>query len=328
MKTTVAFLGPAGTFTEAALQQFITAGAAGLGVAGSGAAGAGVVGSGAEVEGLPVGSPSEAFAAVRAGRADFACVAMENSVDGAVTATYDAFVEGGEGADDRLQIYAETDLEVAFAIMTRRGHSLASARTLSTHPVAYQQIRTWVGEHLPDVKFVPASSNAAAAESVARGEADVAAAPARAAELLDLEVHAESVADVAGAVTRFVLVGRAGTPTPRTGADRTSVVFTLPNEPGTLVGALQEFAYRGVDMSRIESRPTRTGLGTYRFYVDLVGHIDDAPVAEALRALWLRSVELVFLGSWPAAGAHGKGSRDLHRLELADAWVASMRGHS
>ena len=295
MTTTIAFLGPAGTFTEAAVHKF----AAHL----------------PEVETLPVGSPSEAVAAVRAGQADYACVAIENSVDGAVTTTFDAIVEA-----EPVQIYREVDIPVAFSIMTRPGKG--DIRRLSTHPVAFQQIRGWVKHNLPEVEFVPASSNAAAAEAVARGDADAAAAPARAAEIFGLEIIAQGVADVEGAATRFVLVGRPARPTARTGQDRTSVIFTLPNEPGSLVGALQDLAHRGVDLSRIESRPTRETFGTYRFYVDLIGHIEDQPVAEALRALWLRTEVLLFLGSWPAATPAGKPPRD---LTAADDWVARAR---
>lgn len=295
MTTTIAFLGPAGTFTEAAVHKF----AAHL----------------PEVETLPVGSPSEAVAAVRAGQADYACVAIENSVDGAVTTTFDALVEA-----EPVQIYREVDIPVAFSIMTRPGKG--DIRRLSTHPVAFQQIRGWVKNNLPEVEFVSASSNAAAAEAVARGDADAAAAPARAAEIFGLETIAQGVADVEGAATRFVLVGRPARPTARTGQDRTSVIFTLPNEPGSLVGALQDLAHRGVDLSRIESRPTRETFGTYRFYVDLIGHIEDQPVAEALRALWLRTEVLLFLGSWPAATPAGKPPRD---LTAADDWVARAR---
>ena len=295
MTTTIAFLGPAGTFTEAAVHKF----AAHL----------------PQVETMPVGSPSEAVAAVRAGQAEYACVAIENSVDGAVTTTFDAIVEA-----EPVQIYREVDIPVAFSIMTRPGKG--DIRRLSTHPVAFQQIRGWVKHNLPEVEFVPASSNAAAAEAVARGDADAAAAPARAAEIFGLETIAQGVADVEGAATRFVLVGRPGRPTARTGQDRTSVIFTLPNEPGSLVGALQDLAHRGVDLSRIESRPTRETFGTYRFYVDLIGHIEDQPVAEALRALWLRTEVLLFLGSWPAATPAGKPPRD---LTAADDWVARAR---
>lgn len=298
--TKIAFLGPAGTFTEAALQQMASEFAA--------------------VEPLPVDSPAAAFNAVRAGKADYACVALENSVDGAVTATSDALVDG-----DAVQIYREVDLSVAFSIMVRPGTKPTDVRTFSTHPVAFQQVRGWLAENLPAATFVAASSNGAAAQAVAAGEVDAAAAPARAAELFALDTLADAVADVQGATTRFVLAGLPGKPTTRTGRDKTAVVFTLPNEPGSLVGALEEFAHRGVDLSRIESRPTRTGLGTYRFHVELVGHIDDEPVAAALRALWLRAEELVFLGSWPSYSDKGTQPRDLSRLKAADEWVARAR---
>ena len=298
MSTTIAFLGPAGTFTEAAMQHF----AADLD----------------SPEGLPVNSPAEALAAVRSGTADYACVAIENSVDGPVTATFDALAAGS-----RVQIYREVDLPVSFSILVRPGST--GRTTFSTHPVAYQQVRGWLEQNLPDVEYVPAASNGAAAQAVARGEVDVAAAPARAAEVFGLDSIAENVADVAGATTRFVLVGPAGKPTERTGNDRTSVIFTLPNEPGSLVGALQEFAHRGVDLSRIESRPLRTVFGNYRFHADLIGHIEDQPVAEALRALWLRAENVVFVGSWPSAVELGEGPRDLARLKEADDWVAQAR---
>lgn len=301
MTSTVAFLGPAGTFTEAALVAFENMGAV------------------SDVTQLPVNSPSEAFQAVREGRADFACVAIENSVDGAVTTTFDAFTEG-----EALQVYQEVDLEVAFAIMVKKGISLDDVSTIATHPVAYQQVRGWLAENIPDVRFQPASSNGAAAELVARGEVDAAAAPERAAEIFDLDVVASSVADVQGATTRFVLVGAPGKPTPRTGMDRTSVVFTVPHEPGSLASILQEFAYRNLDMLRIESRPTRKKFGTYRFFVDLAGHIEDDPVAEALRALWLRTDDLRFIGSWPAAGQTGP-QLDTTEFDNATAWVARVR---
>lgn len=305
--TTVAFLGPAGTFTEAALIRFRDAGAFGPG----------------EVTQLPVTSPREALDAVREGRAQFACVAIENSVDGAVTSTFDALVEGGG-----VQIYHELEIGIAFSVMLRPGMDLQDVRTFATHPVAHQQVRRWLAANLPDATFVPASSNAAAAQAVAEGRADAAAAPDRAAVLFGLDVVARDVADVAGARTRFVVVGPRGVPTPRTGSDQTTVVFTLPNEPGTLVGALTEFSLRGVDMSRIESRPTRRTFGTYHFYVDLVGHIDDAPVAEALRALWLRAEDISYLGSWPTPGRDGREEAlidDLARLERATDWVTAAR---
>lgn len=309
MPLSVAFLGPAGTFTEAALRQY--AAQAGWG----------------EIEALPVDSPGEALDAVRAGRAQRAVVAIENSVDGAVTATFDALGAGGE--DGRVQVYGEVDLEIAFALMgADAGASAPGERmTIATHPVAYQQIRGWLSAHLPEHEFIPASSNAAAAEMAARGKVDLAAAPERAAEIYGLTVHHRGIADIAGATTRFIVVGPPGPPPAPTGNDRTSVTFTLPNEPGTLVGALQEFAHRGVDLTRIESRPTRLEFGHYRFHADLCGHIDDAPVAEALRALHLRAEELVFLGSWPSATPlpDAASGPDARALDAAAAWVERAR---
>lgn len=271
MSTTVAYLGPQGTFTEMAALRLMP-----------------------DAELVPVGSPAEAIAAPT----DFAVVAIENSVDGPITPTFDALA-----SIDTTQIYAETDIEVAFAIMRRAD---SAQKTFATHPVAWQQIKGWVGENLPGIKFVPARSNADAARMVAEGEVDIAAAPVRAADIYGLEKIADNVADVAGARTRFVLVGKRGVPAARTGNDRTSVAFTLPNVPGSLARALNEFALRGVDLK---------------------GHIDDIPVAEALRALYLHAEHLHYLGSWPAETANpgDTGSDVLARIAAADAWVTQLR---
>ncbi|MBG6122825.1 prephenate dehydratase [Corynebacterium aquatimens] len=309
---TVAFLGPRGTFTEEALWAFAPY-------------------IDGEIKPQSVDSPFEALDAVHTGKADYAVVAIENSVDGSVTTTADALIEAPSA-----QIYREVELPITFAIMVRPGTDLKEladlrAPRLSTHPVAYSQVKQWMRANVPGAAFQPASSNAAAAQAVADGDADVAAAPLRAADMFGLDVVARDVADIAGARTRFVLVGPSGRPTPRTGEDRTSVIFQLPNEPGTLVGALQEFAYRGVDLSRIESRPTRVEANTYNFYVDLVGHIDDVPVAEALRSLWLRSTEISFLGSWPRFGSERATREDAftsEHIEQATKWVTAAReGH-
>ncbi len=273
-----------------------------------------------EPAGLPVSSPAEALAAVVEGRADYACVAIENSVDGAVTPTFDALA-----AAEGVQIYHEFALEISFALMRGDATSSTTPPRLSTHPVAWQQVKNSAQQLVGEVEFIPASSNAAAAEAVAKGEADYAAAPEAAAALWGLEVVASDVADVPGARTQFVVVGPAGIPTERTGNDRTSVVFTLPNVPGSLVGALSEFSLRGVDLTRIESRPTRTGLGTYRFHADLVGHIDDAIVAEALRALHMRCESVQYLGSWPHSSTPPEQPDRSTEREAATAWVAAMR---
>ena len=252
--STVAYLGPAGTFTEAALHKLQRAGAF---------AGA-EHDAGAGVTAVPVASPGEALRRVSAGEADYAVVAAESSVEGAVTATHDALVE-----NPRLQIFAEATLDIQFSILTgteeiaAKPHAITS---IATHPVAYQQIRTWVDNHLPNAEFIPAPSNGEAARMVAQGRVDAAAAPDNAADLHGVARMAQGVADVSGAQTRFIaLTAAQRSGAPRTGNDRTGIIFHVHNEPGALAGVLQEIAGHGVDLSRIESRPTRTRLGTYRF---------------------------------------------------------------
>lgn len=291
----MAYLGPEGTFTEQALRDMEQAGYfAGLGDA-------------ATVHPIAVNSPRVALDLVRAGEADYACVAIESSVDGPVSHTEDALANG-----EPLQIYHEVLVPVEFSILVRPGMELDAVRTFTTHPVAEAQVRGWVEKNLPEVRFIPASSNAAAAAAVADGEADAAASPARAGVIHGLDALATGVADVAGAYTRFVLVGRPGKPTAWTGRDRTGVTLTLQNRPASLLDALAELSTRGVDMSRISSRPLRaedgTRMGMYIFHVDIVGHIDDAAVAEALAGLHRSTESVRYLGSWPAADEVVAGS--------------------
>jgi prephenate dehydratase len=277
---TVAYLGPRGTFTEQAVLDMTAAGHLP-----------------ADVTHRPVTSPAEALDLVRAGTVDRAVVALESSVDGPVTQTFDSLADGAP-----VQILREHDVPVVFSVLVRPGTRLEDVRTFTTHPVARAQVRRWAAEHLPHAEFIPASSNGAAAAAVAAGEADAAAAPARAGDIHGLESLAEGVADIAGARTRFVLVGLPQEPTPRTGHDRTAIVLQVPNVPASLVMALMELATRRVDMSRIESRPTREKAGTYDFHVELVGHLEDCAVAEALAGLHRYCDRIRFLGSWPQEG--------------------------
>ena len=314
----VAFLGPRGTFTEQALREFVSAGHVP-----------------AQAETVEAAAPGVALKMVRDNHAEFACVALESSVDGPVAQTEDALVTG-----DRLQIYHEVIVPVAFTIMVRPGTKPEDVRTITTHPVAEAQVRQWIAKHLPNAQFVPASSNGAAAQMVAEGGADAAAAPERAREIHGLEALAQNVADVPGAHTRFVLVGKPAAPTPRTGNDRTGVAFILENQPSSLLDALTQLSARGVDMSRISSRPLR-GVwnapgtsegdlpmsGHYVFHVGLVGHIEDAAVAEALAGLRRVARHVRYLGSWPASedvkNRH-QGSAPPDFAESA-AWVVRLK---
>jgi len=229
---------------------------------------------------------------VRTSEAAYACVPIENSIDGPVLPTLDSLATGSP-----LQIFAEYTLDIAFTIAVRKG--VTDPASIAAYPVARAQVAKWVAKNLPKAEFHPADSNAAAAVDVANGHADAAVTTALAAERHGLEVLASDVIDEANARTRFVLVGPIGPPPRRTNADRTSVVLLLDNVPGALASALAEFAIRDIGLTRIESRPTRTQLGTYIFFLDCVGHVDDPPVAEALKALVERCADVRYLGSWP-----------------------------
>ena len=253
---------------------------------------------------LPIESTPAALDAVRDGVADYACVPIENSIDGSVMPTLDSLAIGSP-----LQVFAETTLDVTFSIVVKPGRSAADVRTLAAFPVAAAQVRQWLAAHLAGAELRPAYSNADAARQVADGQVDAAVTSPLAATHWGLAALAEGVVDESNARTRFVLVGLPGPPPARTGADRTSAVLRIDNAPGALVAALAEFGIRGIDLTRIESRPTRTELGTYLFFVDCVGHIDDDAVAEALKALHRRCADVRYLGSWPTGGPQAQGSQ-------------------
>ena len=298
----IAYLGPEGTFTEAALLRM---------------AAAGVVPRGGEITPHPTETTPSAIEAVRSGAADFACVPIENSIEGSVLPTLDSLAGGSP-----LQIYAELTLDVAFSIVVRPGLTAAQVRSVAAFPVAAAQVRHWLAAELPEADVVPTNSNAAAARDVADGRCDAGVSTALAARRYGLSTLAEGVVDEANARTRFVLVGPPGRPPARTGNDRTSVVLRLDNAPGALVSAMTEFSIRDIDLTRIESRPTRTGLGTYIFFLDCVGHIEDSAVAEALKALHRRCADVRYLGSWPTGAALGALPP---QLDEADRWLAGLR---
>lgn len=298
----IAYLGPEGTFTEAALLQLAAAGS---------------VPGGPHFEPLACDSAAASLEAVRTGAADYACVPIENSIEGSVLPTMDSLSAGAV-----LQIYAEHTLDVSFSIVVKPGVQPSSVTTVAANPVAAAQVRRWLAAQLPAARVVPAISNAAAAEEVSYGRADAGVSTALAAQRWGLASLADGVVDEANARTRFVLVGPSGRPPQRTGADRTSVVLRLNNEPGALVAAMTEFSIRSIDLTRIESRPTRTELGTYIFFLDCVGHIDDTQVAEALKALYRRAAGVRYLGSWPTGTAAGATPP---ATDAAAQWLAGLR---
>lgn len=298
----IAYLGPEGTFTEAALLKMTAAG---------------VVPGGGELTPEPAESTQSALEAVRSGAADFACVPIENSIEGSVLPTLDSLASGSP-----LQIYAELTLDVSFSIVTRPGVDAGRVRSVAAFPIAAAQVRQWLAANLPAAALIPTNSNAAAALDVVDGRADAGVSTALAAQRYGLASLAEGVVDEPNARTRFVLVGPPGPPPARTGADRTSVVLRIDSAPGALVSAMNEFGIRDIDLTRIESRPTRTGLGTYVFFLDCVGHIEDSAVAEALKALYRRCAEVRYLGSWPTGAAAGVLPP---HLDAGEQWLTRLR---
>jgi len=304
--TRFAYLGPEGTFAEAALVRLV-------GSAAASGAGAG-----------PRASVAAALAAVRSGEAQAALVPLENSVEGSVPATMDGLVDG-----EPLVITREVFLEVAFVLGVRPGSALGDVRTVASHPHALAQCRARLAELLPDADVVPTASTADAARRVVDGEHDAAVCAPIAAERYGLDVLLPDLADHPGAVTRFVLVERPGTLPARTGADKTTVTAVIPDRTGALLDLLTEFAVRGISLTRIESRPTREGLGVYSFSIDCEGHVADARVGDALAALHRLCAEVRFLGSYPRADA-GAGKTVDERVgdpAFADAaaWLTRLR---
>lgn len=292
-----AYLGPEGTFTEQAARSLAATGQ------GAGAAsGLGSPSSPDVPELVPAPSVPAALDAVRTHGADAAVVPLENSVEGSVSLTLDELIHGLP-----LRIAGEAFVAVRFDLLARPGTTMADVGAVGSHPHGLAQVRGFLAARLPGVRIVETSSTAAAAAAVAAGELDAAAAAAVAGERHNLIALASDIGLDSAAVTRFVLVRRPGDPAPATGADRTSMVLTVPNRPGTLLAVLAQIADRGVNLTRLESRPTRAVMGEYLFVVDADGHADDPAITDLLAALRERNALLRFLGSYPA-GPEARGT--------------------
>jgi prephenate dehydratase len=266
----------------------------------------------------------EALAAVRQGRADLACVPVENSVEGAVSATMDALT-----VDEPLVAVAEVVLPVRFSLLARPGTALADVKSVASHPHALAQVQGWLATHLARATQLASTSTAAAAVGVLDGQYDAAVTAPVAADHYALDVLATGIADVDDAVTRFLVLRKPGQLPPPTGSDRTSVVAVAAHErTGVLAEMLTELALRGINLSRIESRPLKGRLGEYRFYLDFDGHVAERRVGDALAALHRRCQHVRFLGSYPKADATatiaGGDNTDEDYL-AADEWVTNVR---
>lgn len=274
------YLGPEGTFTWEALR---------------------LVPDAEGAQWVSVANVGEALDDVVSGRSDYAMIAMENSIEGGVSATQDALAEL-----PGLRIIGEYQVPVRFALVAAPGVTLDTVNVLAAHPVAYAQCRHWLEKNLPRHIHVPSASNVKAAEDALGDESvDAALAPTGISSRVRVDVLAEGVGDNPNAETRFVLVRKGGAVPDRTGADKTSIIAELPDDgPGRLLEMLEQFATRGVNMSLLESRPIGDSMGRYRFVIDLDGHIHDERVADALMGLRRFSPNVIFLGSYPRANGH------------------------
>ena len=275
MSIKYAYLGPAGTFTEAAL----------LKIAAS------------DDQLIAYANVTAALDAVRKGEVSKALVPIENSVEGVVARTLDELASG-----EPLVITAETTLPVTFSLMTLENKDPKDIKSIATHPHAESQCRSYIAKNYPNAQVIETASTAAAAKGLSKGDYDAAIGAAIAAKNYQLKIIAEDIGDNTTAVTRFVVVEKPGKSPAATGKDRTSLaVFIAIDHAGALLEILNEFAKHQVNLSFIQSRPTGSQLGHYHFIIDAEGHIDDQPVAAALAGLKEICEDIRFLGSYPQA---------------------------
>jgi prephenate dehydratase len=272
MAKRIAYLGPAGTFTEEAALRYD-----------------------AKAELVPFSSILAVAAAVDSGIADEGVVPIENSIEGSVTDTLDLLIH-----ESRLLIWKELVLPIEHYLLVKAGAKAEEIDTIFAHPQSLGQCRRFLERCFPKAQVIAALSTAAAVQDMMAFSSSSATAigTKRAADLYGAEVLARGIQDQASNVTRFVVLSP--TDHPPTGSDKTSLCFsTAEDRPGILCSILQEFAQRKINLAKIESRPTKESLGNYIFLVDLEGHRDDAVVAEALEKVRTKTALFKLLGSYP-----------------------------
>lgn len=266
-----AFLGPAGTFSEEALYS--------LGVE--------------DIEPVACASISDVFEAVDRGIVEAGIVPIENSIEGSVPATLDALA-----FDSTLEIQREFVLDIHHSLVVAPGTKIGDITSIVAHPQASGQCRRWLDRNLPGRPVSAANSNAEAVQTAVSTPGVAALGPAVAARLYGGEILEAEVEDYAGNQTRFVVLGRGIRPW--TGKDKTSLaLFMKADRPGTLHMILGEFVYGVINLTKIQSRPTKRQLGDYMFFIDLEGHVDDENVRTALDCLRLKLRTVKVLGSYP-----------------------------
>ncbi len=302
--TTVAYLGPAATFTQEALLTQPDLATADL---------------------RPLSTITDVLDEVAGGKADVGFVPIENGIEGTVSATIDGLI-----FDVDLYVQREVVMDIHLHLMAKPGVGLGDIGRVSSYPHALAQCQKFLAEHVPEAEQVAANSTADAARLLGESDARDAAAiaPRLAAERYGLAIVAEDVEDHPENQTRFVAVARPTRVPKPTGHDKTSIVcFQRADHPGSLHGILGQFAARNINLTKLESRPTKQSLGDYCFVIDLSGHIGDEVIADCLRDLHASLAGVKFLGSYPAVGNHGEVKRREADAawQAADTWLAGLR---
>jgi chorismate mutase / prephenate dehydratase len=267
----VAYLGPEGTFSHMAVKRQF----------------------GLSARATPLGSIPGVFEEVERGNVDFGVVPVENTTEGVMNHTLDSFMESD------LKISAEIAIEVAMCLLARPGIDLAQIERVYSIPIASAQVRKWLAANLPRAALVESRSTAEGARQAHDDAHGAAVASEMAAKLHDLHVVRRNIQDLSHNMTRFLVLGRQQAEP--TGRDKTSVLLVTRDEPGILYRVLSAFAQRGLNMTKIESRPSRRRPWEYVFFVDVDGHERDTPVAQALAAVREACESVKVLGSYPKA---------------------------
>ncbi|MDD5748117.1 MAG: prephenate dehydratase [Actinomycetota bacterium] len=271
----VGYLGPEGTFTEEALEANL----------------------GDKIrEKVPFQTVPDVLRAIESNEVDAGFVPMENSIEGSVNITLDTLA-----FETHLYIEGEFVHPVSHMLVAKKGVGKREVKSIISHPQATAQCRNYLVRNFPDLRIAAANSTAEAALTVSKGAEPLAAITTEfAAQIYGLEILERDIQDYASNETRFVLVGRSRSP--KTGNDKTSLAcFIRENRPGSLLEILQEFASRQINLTKIESRPTKKALGDYFFFIDIEGHVEDEPIKDALGSLMGKLREIRILGSYPAA---------------------------
>ena len=266
----VGYLGPEGTFSQQAVYKHF----------------------GHSAKGLPLASVEEVFDEVAAGHADFGVVPVENSGQGTIQSTLDMFLSSP------LKICGEVELKVHQYLLSRTGH-IEDIERVYSHALSLAQCRSWLRQHVPDAEKLAVASNAEAARRARNADDAAAIAGENAAHVYGLKVVAGPIEDRPDNTTRFLVIGRALFPP--SGNDRTSLLVFVRDQPGALFKVLEPLARRGVSMNRIESRPAHTGLWNYAFFIDVAGHVEEAPLSDVLADLSDFAENVTVLGSYPVA---------------------------